>query len=153
MTRNLDKIKELFYEYPSKKFTVREIAKKTGIPKSTVQNCLQELKKENKNLFRIKKIHFYIEKMFETGLIEHIEKELMASCIILFGSFRKGESEKESDIDLFIESHKKTTDLTKFEKKMKHNIHYIVEPDIKKLPQRLQENIVNGIKLAGYFRI
>jgi predicted nucleotidyltransferase len=155
ITKNMDKIRELFYEYPDKPFTIREIAKKTNIPKSTVQKYLQEIKREMKDseLFKIEKIHFYIEKIFETGLIRYLEDTLRSSCIILFGSFRKGESVKDSDIDLFIETAtKKVIDLSKFEKKLKHKINIIDEPDIKKIPLRLKNNIINGIKLSGFFK-
>lgn len=164
MTTISDKILELFYEFPGRKFTIREIAKKTSIPKSTVQKYLIELKnkrlltKENKasdsKLFKIKKIEFYIEKLFQTGLIDYLQKKLIPSCIIFYGSFRKGESTKGSDIDIFVETTKKVElDLLKFEKKLKHRIHIIAEPDIKKLPPRLFNNVVNGIKLIGYFKL
>lgn len=158
----LDNILEVFYEY-DKSFTVREISRKTGIPKSTVQGYLKELRKnnlitkENKStnsfLFKIKKINYYIEKIVKSGLIEHLIEKLNPSCIILFGSFRKGDSVKESDIDLFIESDKQKIDLTKFEKKIKHNIQLFIESDIHKLQPRLFNNVVNGIKLYGSFKI
>ncbi len=76
------------------------------------------------------------------------------SCIILFGSFRKGESVKGSDIDLFIESSKKIElNLNKFEKKLSHDLQLFIEEDIKKLQPRLLNNVVNGIKLYGSFKI
>ena len=108
-TEKLDKILELFYEHPRTKFTIREIAKKTKIPKSTVQKYIERLKKkelitkENQAtpspLFKIKKINYFIEKIAASGLLEELIQQLNPSCIILFGSFRKGDSEKESDID------------------------------------------------------
>ena len=41
-----DKILELFFEYPNKQFSIREISKKTRIPSSTVQRIIEKLKKE-----------------------------------------------------------------------------------------------------------
>lgn len=163
-SRNLDKILELFYEYPRKKFTVREISKITKLPKSTVQNYLKELKKEkiieqnqasDSKIFKQKKINFFIEKIISSGLIDYLEKELTPSCIILFGSFRKGESEIDSDIDIFIETHKekKKKKLENFEKILKHNIQLFIEEDINALQPHLFNNIVNGIKLSGSFKI
>ena len=43
---NEDKILEVFYENPGKKFTVRGIVKLTRIPRATVHKKLVELKKE-----------------------------------------------------------------------------------------------------------
>ena len=159
-----DKVLELFYEEPDKSFTVREIAQKTKIPKSTVQRHLTELRTKHivsednraviSPIFKIKKTNHYIEKLFESGLIEFLEKYLTPSCIILFGSFRKGESVNESDIDIFAETTKKVgINLTSFEKKIGHNIQLFREKNINDLPDRLFNNIVNGIKLSGFFKI
>jgi predicted nucleotidyltransferase len=159
---NMDKIIELFYENPSKSFTVREISSKTKIPKSTVHKYITQLKKEkmiteenqasDSNLFKTKKTFHYIEKMIKIGLLDQIEKELNPSCIILFGSFRKGESDKDSDIDIFIESSKREINLKNFEEKLGHEIQLIIENDIHKLPDRLFNNVINGIKIGGYFK-
>tara|TARA_B100000315_G_C14550679_1_gene575615 strand:- start:29 stop:535 length:507 start_codon:yes stop_codon:yes gene_type:complete len=164
MDNKWDKILQLYYEHPSRSFTIRELAKLTQIPKSTVQKHLTELKKQNlvsphngvgdSVLFKFKKIHFFIEKIVSSGLIDVLEKELKAETIVLFGSFRKGESEKESDIDLFVESLvKKEINLKSFEKKISHSIDLFVEPDINKMPDNLKLNIINGIKLQGFLRL
>lgn len=164
MDEKMDKILELFFEFPSQKFTIREVAKITRIPKSTVQNYLEKIKSvglatsENKasntKFFKIKKINYFIEKIYASGLIGHLNKIFAPSCVILFGSFRKGDSVKESDIDIFMETTKKTdADLGKFEGKLKHRIQLFRETDINKLPPKLLNNVVNGIKLEGYFKI
>ena len=155
---------EVFYEHPNKSFTVREIAKLTGVPRATVHKELINLKrnrllsKENKaesNLaFRTKKINYFIEKIANSGLIGELIDKLNPSCIILFGSIRKGDSVKESDIDLFIESSiKKHISLVKFEKKLKHKIQLFIESNISELNDELFNNVVNGIKLFGSFKI
>lgn len=162
MTEKLDKILEIYYENPNKRFTVRELAKITRIPKSTMQKYLMELikkelvSKENKAgdslLFKFKKINFYVERIVKSGLIEELIEKLNPSCIILFGSIRKGDSVNESDIDLFIESSmEKEIDLGRYEKKLKHNVQLFVEKDINKVQPHLFNNLVNGIKLYGSF--
>lgn len=165
MEKNTEKrILELYYEYPDKEFTVREITKLTNIPRATAHKYIVELKKQdlitkdnkaqNTLLFKTKKVNYFIEKIISTGLIEYIVKELNPSCIILFGSIRKGESIKDSDIDIFIESSlKKNISPKIFEKKLKHKIQVFVEPDIKNLQPNLFNNVVNGIKLYGSFNI
>lgn len=161
---DMDSIMEVFYEFPNQRFTVRKLALKTKMPRSTVHKYLSELKKEmlitkenqpsDSGIFKIKKTFFYMQKLFKTGLIEYIDNELNPSCIILFGSFRKGDSVEDSDIDLFVETTaKKKISLTNFEKKLGHKIQLFIEGDINKLPDRLFNNVVNGIKLKGFFKI
>jgi predicted nucleotidyltransferase len=161
---NKTRILEEFYENPNKEFTIRELSKSTKIPKSTIQRELKILKnkglitKENKVdnnlLFKIKKINFYIEKIVSVGLIDYLIEKLNPTCIILFGSIRKGESNNESDIDLFVETPiKKTINLNKFEKKLKHAIQLFTESNINRLPENLFNNVTNGIKLYGSFKI
>ena len=163
-TKKQDKILELFYECPREKFTVRKIAKETKIPKSTVQKYLLGLKKndlitkENQAnpslLFKTKKVNYFIEKIVESGLIEFLNEQLNPSCIIIFGSIRKGDSIKESDIDIFIESSvKKELELKTYEKELKHKIELFVYNDINKLQPNLFNNVINGIKLWGSFSL
>ncbi|MBI2629812.1 nucleotidyltransferase domain-containing protein [Candidatus Pacearchaeota archaeon] len=158
------KILELFYEYPEREFTIREMAKLTGIPRATTHMVLMKLKKNkvitknisaNKDLlFATKKINFFVENIVSSGLIDELINKLNPSCIILFGSIRKGESVKESDIDIFVESSvKRSINLKNFEKRLKHKIQIFVENDIHKLPPNLFNNVVNGIKLYGSFKI
>lgn len=155
---------ELLYECPQEQFTIREIARKIRIPKSTVQKYLQELKKENlindkqeaasPLLFKTRKVNFYIEKIVASGLVEELINKLNPSCIILFGSIRKGDSVAGSDIDLFIESPlTKGLTLEKYEKKLRHPVQLFIEKDIHNLPPPLFNNVVNGIKLYGSFKV
>lgn len=167
MRKEKDRMKSIlkvFYEYPEKEFTVREIAKLTKIPKASVHNYLLQLKKakliskenqaETTLLFKTKKINDYIEEIVTSGLIEQLIRALNPSCIILFGSIRKGDSVKDSDIDIFIESPvKKDIPLRLYEKKLGHKIQLFVESDIHKLQPNLLNNVVNGIKLYGSFTI
>ena len=159
-----NKILEIFYENPNKEFTIRDISKLTKIPRATVHKYLIKLKKqklitknnkpENNLLFKTKKINYFIEKIVNSGIIDEIVNKLNPSCIILFGSIRKGDSVKESDIDLFIEyTIEKNIPLKKYEKKLKHNIQLFKETNIKNLPRELFNNVVNGIKLVGYLKI
>ena len=158
------KIVEFFYEHPGANITVRYLSLKLGISLSTLQYQLNSLKEEglisSKNQWidswqnRLIKTNYYLEKLAKSGLIDFLAKELAASAIILFGSFRKGESEQSSDIDLFIECAKeKELDLKKYEKFLGHKIQLFTKPKITLLPDRLLNNIVNGIKLKGYFTI
>jgi predicted nucleotidyltransferase len=161
---NQTKILEVFYENPNKSFTIREIAKLAKVPRATAHKAVVELKKEklldddnrasNDLLFKTKKTNHFIEKLITSGLIEELVDKLNPSCIILFGSIRKGESDKKSDIDLFAESFgKKEINLSKYEKELGHEIQLFVYSNISKVNENLRSNIVNGIKLYGYLNI
>lgn len=153
-----EKILKVYFENLDKEFTIREISKLTKIPRSTVHKKIKEIKKQpyfNDGLFfKVKKANYYVERLFFSGVVNFLIKKLNPSLIILFGSFRKGESNKESDIDLFVESPmKKNLDLRKFEKKLGHKIDLFVESDLKKLNGNLLNNVINGIKLYGSFKL
>jgi len=164
MSNIQDKILKVFYEFPSKAFTIREISNLTKIPRATAHKHLLSLKKQKlitkdnrageNLLFKNKKTNFFIEKIISSGLLGFLVIELNPSCIILFGSIRKGESVDESDIDLFVESPvKKNLNLNLFEKRIGHKIQLFIEPKIDKLQDNLFNNILNGIKLYGSFKI
>ena len=158
------KILRVFYEIPSRSFTIRDIMKIAKVPRATVHKYLVEFRNKglvdknnrakNNLLFKTKKINYFVEKIIDSGIIEGIIEKLNPSCIILFGSIRKGDSVKESDIDLFVESSiKKELFLEKYEKKLKHKIQLFVKDDIKNLQPNLFNNIINGIVLFGSFKI
>ena len=167
---NVDKVLEVFYEFPAKKFTVRELSKLTKVPRATVHKVLVGLKKEGmvdgegraetNLLFSTKKVNYFVEKIVRSGLIDFLAEELNPSVIILFGSLRKGDSVKESDIDIFVESFSKKRgfegqegfDLEKFEKKIGHEIQLFVHESIMDVNKNLRSNIINGIKLYGYLK-
>jgi len=164
INKKWDKVLELIFNNPNVSFTVRKVSKETKIPTSTAQRYLKELRKESiidkenkfiySNYTKFVKSYFMIEKLYRYGLIDYLEKELTPSSIILFGSIRKGEYGKDSDIDIFVESTKeKKLDLRIFERKLKKKIQLFIEPNIEKLDKNLANNILNGIKLSGYFEI
>ena len=159
-----DRVLEFLFNNSNKKFTVREISRKTKISTSTVQRYIKTLKKRgfidkdnSANItpyFKLEKAFFIIEKAFETGLMDYLDSNFNPSLIVLFGSARKGEYDSESDIDIFIESVKTPTiNLLSFEKKIGHKIELFIRKDIKDLPENLFNNILNGIKLGGYLKL
>ena len=158
-----DKVLELFFNNPEEYFTIRRINNETKVPTSTIQRYLIELKNkriiDEKNKFsynsysKFLKTFYMLNKMYEIKLIDFLVKELNPSLIIVFGSIRKGEFDKDSDIDIFIETPvKKELDLKGYEKILKHKIDLFIELDIKKLQKNLFNNIINGIKLSGYLK-
>ena len=160
----MEKVLRVFYEFPEKSFTVREVSKLARVPRATLHKVLLRLKKrglvdndcraERNLLFKVIKTNYFVEKIVESGLIDFLVEKLNPSVIILFGGVRKGESDKDSDIDIFVGGFvDKQLDLSKYEKKLGHKIELFVYEHIKKVNENLRTNILNGIKLHGYLDI
>ena len=169
--KNRSRIMELFFEEPSKNFQIREISRLTKIAVTSVKKYLEELKKnelikkdtrtlypsyianQEHRLFKVNKQQYITLKLYSLGLVDYLEDKLHPRCIILFGSVRKGEYNKNSDIDIFIQADEKSTNLIKFEKILKHKINLFFEDDINRLSSELFNNVINGIKLSGYLKL
>ena len=160
-------IADLFYENPTKNYHIREISRITKIPKSTVAKKIKQLIQENiikeqKDVFksyksrdpeinyRRKKMLHAINKIHTTKVIEHIQQQTNAKCIIIFGSTTTGEYTKESDIDIFINAEEQKINLKKYEEQLNKKIQLFFAKDIKKIPENMKNNIANGIILSGY---
>ncbi len=165
------KILELFFEEPNRNFHLRQISRLTKTAVTSARKYLDELLQENlivkdtktiyptylanetNTIFRIYKQQNTTLKLFSSGLIDYLEEKTMPKCIILFGSMSKGEHNKNSDTDLFIQSKDQDLNLEQFEKKLKHKINILFEPELKNLNQGLLNNILNGSVLSGQIRL
>jgi len=155
---------------PTESFRLRELSRVGGMAPLSVSNYLKEFQKEglikkyikrnvpfyiaernNKKFILYKKIGILYE-INESGLVDYLWENLSPDAIILYGSYVKGESTDESDIDLFIIGNEEKIDLKKFEKIFGKGIHLIFQKDPKKIPDELKNNIINGILLKGYFK-
>ncbi|MBU3923919.1 MAG: nucleotidyltransferase domain-containing protein [Nanoarchaeota archaeon] len=167
---NKEKVLEVFYEFPQKRFTVREIANVAKVPRATAHKILVGLKKDGmvdgegravwSRLFLSRKVAYYVDKIVSSGLIDFLVKELNPSAIVLFGSISKGDSVKESDVDIFVSSYvedkmkiEMNLDMKKFEKKIGHRVQLHLYDNIKDVNEHLRANIANGIKLEGFLKI
>jgi len=165
-----NKLLVLFFEEPNRLFQIREIARLAKMPKSTAARMLKELTKERliarrkenvvgyianetDSYFRLLKKISFLKTVHQSGLIDYLSDNFHPECIILFGSFAKGEYNKGSDIDIFLQSKEKSYDLAKFEKKLKHAVNLFFEENFSNLSNELFNNIINGIKLSGYIRL
>ena len=165
------KIMNIFFEEPARNFYLREISRLTKIAVMTARKYLMELEKEGlilkdkstlypsykandtNRMFRVYKQQAMILLIYSSGLLDYLEKAMLPRCIVLFGSVRKGEYTKSSDIDLFIQAPKQEAGLREFEKIFRHRISLLFEPDLAKLSEELLNNIINGIVLYGNLKI
>ncbi len=171
-------IMEIFYNNPNKEYHIREIARLTKLSPSTVSKYLIKCTKEKlldkreerkhllfkanteNKIFKIKKINYNTERLFEFGLINYLDEEFnYPRAIILFGSFAKGEDIEQSDIDIFILSEtKRELKLENYEKLLKKKIQLFVYnnkafQEMKIKNQELLNNIINGLKLQGNLEV
>ena len=169
--KNKLKIMGLFFEEPTRNFQLREISRLSNIAVTSTKKYLKELlneelitkntktlypsynANESNRMFKVYKQQIMIFKIYLSGLIDYLEETSLPNCIILFGSVRKGEYTKKSDIDIFIQSSKHRLDLQKFEKYLNHEINVLFEADLKDLSKELFNNIINGIILFGYLKL
>jgi len=155
---------------PLGEFGVRELGRQSGISPPSVLNYLKKFQKErliiksekrgnpfykadrdNEKFVLYKKMSILYE-LQKSGLIDFLWDKLSPSAIILYGSYAKGESIEGSDVDLFIIGKEKDTDISKFEDILGKEVHLMFMKDIKKIPDELKNNLINGIVMRGYFK-
>ena len=168
---NRYKLLKNFLYNPTEEFRLRELSRLSGISPPSVMNYLKEF--ENDELIRIykkrgipvytacidnekfreyKKLSILFE-LNNLGVTDYLWQKTSPEAIILYGSYAKGESTDDSDIDIFIIGKEKKLDLDKFEKKLDKKIHIIFDDFPKKIPTELKNNLINGIVLRGYLNL
>lgn len=172
MNTHEQKILVLFFYNLMGKFHIREVGRETGLDTKTVMKYLKKftkqgiiLRKKKRNgfpyyeanrlcpLYRHKKSIAALEKIYESGMIERLEKELSPKVMVLYGSMRKGTYHPKSDIDIFVQAKYKLVGLYDIEMKLGHKIHLLFEEDLKNLSKGLLQNIYNGIVISGELEI
>ncbi|MFH1606193.1 MAG: nucleotidyltransferase domain-containing protein [Nanoarchaeota archaeon] len=161
----------MFFEQPTRNFHIRELSRILNIPKTTISYHINDLLKkglitkqkkdtfksfkanETNELYRFHKRQAFLKKIIQTELLNYLETETTPKCMILFGSFAKAEYDQNSDIDIFIQAKETKTDLTSFEKQLKHKINILFENNPNNLSPELLNNIINGVKLRGFLKI
>jgi len=157
---------EPFFEDCYRKINVREYARIMKISAPTASKLLLEyeteglLKKEKDRNY----IFFYANKESKTfrdlsriywkdklnEVIEYLNKNLINSTLILFGSLSKAEVNENSDVDIAIFSHKKEIKLDSYEKKIKRKFQLFWFGSIEDIKNKeLRNNILNGYILHG----
>lgn len=162
----------VFFREPTKDHYLTEISKKANLSHTSTKICLQTLVKLaiikefvekkgsrkfpifkanlNNNSYKQHKKLFNLFELQNSGLIDLLQDSLMPRCIVLFGSYQRGEDIEDSDIDIFIECKEESIDLSKFTKILNRSIQLHFNEHFKKYPDELKNNILNGVVLEGY---
>ncbi|MFA5406652.1 MAG: nucleotidyltransferase domain-containing protein [Candidatus Nanoarchaeia archaeon] len=164
---------EYFLVNPTAKLRVRGIERTLKMPLPSVIRYCKELAEEgvltiiktgnvrfytanraNENYLLVKKL-FNLRQVFESGLIEHLRRELSNPTIVLFGSYLRGEDIEGSDVDLYLETQSnKKLDLMKYEQQLKRGIQLLRHKSIKEIPNHhLANNIINGLTINGFLEV
>jgi len=175
---NTSIVMSLFFKYPGIEFALSEVARKTKISKATVSKIIANLKKcgfvEVINLgvvYRIRantenwiyqreKIAHNFASIYRSNIVEFLVKEFNnPKCIVLLGSFRKGEDDKDSDVDIAVEvSGKIETGIFNYDEfrefedivGRKVAVHVF---NRKKITNNVFTGIANGIVLYGLLEV
>lgn len=169
------KIAQVFFDNPTRKHYLREVARKADISHTSVKKHLQVLKKwevvregkekrggktypvymagiDNEGYKFFKKIDL-LHRLRTTGLLKHLKEIFSPDCIVLFGSASRGEDIEKSDIDFFLQAEEEEIDFSQFEEKLNRNIQLHIQTDFNQYPKELKNNIANGIVLDGFLEV
>lgn len=164
-------ILKLFLDRPGKHLHIREVARQTGLSPRGAQMILESLRKEglliseynnivnnysgnfdDKRLVGLKRaLNLY--SIHSSGLLQHLEKYYhMPECIILFGSYAKGDDVAGiSDIDIaIVTGMKDIPDLENFQAILGRSISLHLVDNIKDQNVNFINSMVNGIVISGY---
>lgn len=173
-----NKVQQLFFDYPTKEFSLNDLCSVVKISKSTANLVVTQLVNEGflkvseiGRVWRIscnqehrynitRKIPYHLVLVYESGIIEAIHAAVPgARTIILFGSYRKGDDNESSDIDIAVEvvddGEIKITKLGSvsqlgYRKDVSVQMHIFSR---NKINLSLFANIANGIVLEGFLEV
>jgi len=165
-TDTKERILELLFIFPTRKFHVREISRLIKISAPAISKSVKQLEKEdlieskkkltyeiwanlsNENFKNMKRIYNF-KSIYSSGLFNYLSENFPLDTIIFFGSYSRGDDIEKSDIDIAIIGKEKKLDLEKFERILKRiiNVEFI---NLKKISKELRNSIINGIILNGY---
>lgn len=108
-----------------------------------------ELNRDNYRVRQLKRAD-NLKQVYESGLVDYLEKEFAGATIILFGSYSRGEDTVNSDVDIAVIGRKdKKIDLISYEKLLERGININFYNSFKNIHKQLKENLCNGIVLVG----
>jgi len=154
---------------PEKGFTIRELARETGVSPTWAskyvaglrqiglvkrgENGRQVLFKDSPDFRRLKLLS-NLECLLSSGLLEVLVSEYnQPEAIVLFGSYSRGEDVSSSDVDLAVLTDKSLgLDLDRFSRRIgrKLSLHEI---DLKKAEPEFRNTLANGVVLYGHLKV
>jgi predicted nucleotidyltransferase len=170
---NWIKILKLFFDGPKVTLHIREVARRSKLTPRGSKYILDSLKNEgllnnesngivsnywgnyNNEKFMGLKRSLNLYSLYSSGLIPELEGFYrIPKCIILFGSYAKGEDTSKSDIDIaVITDMEGLPELIKYEKILNRKINITLIKNVKLENANFINSIANGIVLSGYLEV
>jgi len=101
-------------------------------------------------VYKAKKRQFFLNKLYESGLIADIMKSESIKVAIVFGSVARGDWYSDSDVDLFVLGDAKDLDKRKYGLKLDIELHeFGSRKEIQDVKSALMKNVVNGYLVKG----
>ena len=171
---NRQRLLRVFFDDPLEgSFQLRELSRKIRLSPPSVKIYLDSLAKDGLVLKNKHRVHGYpiyqanrdnpkfrflkkldsLERLNESGLVDHLYDSCTPDAIILFGSASRGEDVNGSDIDLCLVCKARKLELSAHEKKLGRKINILFAPDFRKLSAELKNNLINGTVLRGYLSV
>lgn len=166
-----ENILELFFDNPSREWHFEEVLKEAKIARSKAtkwlkkfvkQQLIKRVKEKGKMpyyignyespVYKNKKKIFALQKLYDSGLLNHLSSLKKAKTVIIFGSFSRSDWYKNSDIDVFIYGDPEGLNIGKFEAMLHRDIQLFIGEDKKKLKSfgpGLLRNIIKGNIIKG----
>ncbi len=173
-----NKVLYWFFSYPNANIGLNELCKNVKISKNNANRIVNKLVKEGfltKEIIgktwrikcnlrhehnKTKKIAYNIQMVYKSRIIERIYKQFKdVRAIILFGSYRKGDDNEKSDVDIAVNLlGNKELKIEEFGIIEKFGYRRNVTVNLylfsnKKINLNLFSNIVNGIVLDGFLEV
>jgi predicted nucleotidyltransferase len=176
-----NRVMTFFFSFPDAEITLNELSSKLKISKTTAKKVVNKLIEEkflertiygktwiitcnsNSQYNYSKKVAFNLQMVFEAyinGLKEEILEHIKnPRAVILFGSYRKGDDNEKSDIDIAVEVlDEKNTGIIELGKITEFGFRKNVIVNIrafsrKNIDNNLFANIANGIVLEGFLEV
>ena len=166
-----EKVMELFFENPTKEWHFEKIIKEVKIARSKADNWLKNFVKDriikrikkrgkmpyyignyNSSEYKNKKRIFALAKLYESGLLTHLDSLQKAKTIIIFGSFSRSDWYKNSDVDIFIYGNPEGLKIVDYELRLHRDIQLFIcqnKEELGKLGDGLIRNIIKGNIIKG----
>jgi len=166
-----NKILELFFDSPTREWHFEDVLKEAGIARSKAAAWLNRFAKEGlikrvkekgkmpyytanyeSASYQNRKKLFALNRLYESGLLNHLASLKKAKAVVLFGSFARSDWYKGSDIDLFIYGNPDGLKTAKYESLLHREIQLFIcnsNKEIGRLGEGLIRNIIKGNLIKG----
>ena len=166
-----ENVLELFFNSPTKHWHFEEIIKESNIVRSKGNIWLKKfvsgglIKKINKKgqmpyyvsrydcyEYKFKKKIFALNKLHQSGFLNHLSSLNKVNSIIIFGSFARSDWYKDSDIDVFIYGSAEGLKIVDYELKLNRDIQLFIcknQKELNMLGEGLIKNIIKGNLIKG----